>query len=96
MPSAAGVPLVPAFSGLGAPYFDGDARAALVGLGRGTTRAHIVRAALDAMALQDVDVLEAMRRPGACYAPRLPETARRDRLDAWHDAVRRVRSRFPI
>ena len=57
-----GVYLVPAFSGLGAPYFDGKARAALIGMNRGTTRAHIVRAALESMAYQDADVLLAMER----------------------------------
>lgn len=61
VPSSEGVYLVPAFSGLGAPYFDGKARAAITGMNRGTRRAHIVRAALESMAYQDVDVIEAMR-----------------------------------
>ena len=59
--STEGVCLVPAFSGLGAPYFDGDARAVLCGMNRGTNRAHIVRAALESIALQDADVLYAMK-----------------------------------
>ena len=54
--------LVPAFSGLGAPYWDPYARGALVGLTRGTTRAHIARAALEAVAYQNRDVLDAMAR----------------------------------
>lgn len=62
VPNSGGVYLVPAFSGLGAPYFDGGARAALSGMSRGTTRAHIVRAALESMAYQDAEVIAAMRR----------------------------------
>ncbi len=55
------VKLVPAFAGLGAPYWDGFARGTLVGMTRGTTRAHIARAALEAIALQTADVFEAMQ-----------------------------------
>jgi glycerol kinase len=51
---------VPAFVGLGAPYWDAHARGAVVGLTRGTTRAHLARAALEAIAYQSRDVLEAM------------------------------------
>ncbi len=57
---AGGVYLVPAFTGLGAPYWDPYARGVLVGLTRGTTRAHIARAALEAIAYQNRDVLDAM------------------------------------
>ena len=60
-----GAVLVPAFAGLGAPYWDGYARGALVGLTRGVTKAHIARAALDAIALQTVDLVDAMNRDGA-------------------------------
>jgi glycerol kinase len=56
-----GVYLVPAFVGLGAPYWDDRARGALVGLTRGTTRAHLVRAALEAIAYQTRDVVECIR-----------------------------------
>lgn len=56
----AGVYFVPAFVGLGAPYWDPQARGLLIGLTRGTTRAHLVRAALEAMAYQTRDVLQAM------------------------------------
>ena len=53
---------VPAFAGLGAPYWDPYARGAIVGITRGTTRAHIARAALEAMAYQTADVVAAMER----------------------------------
>ncbi|MGI9018396.1 MAG: glycerol kinase GlpK [Euzebya sp.] len=53
--------LVPAFTGLGAPHWDPYARGALVGLTRGTTKAHVARAAVEAMAFQTCDVIEAMQ-----------------------------------
>jgi glycerol kinase len=55
-----GVYLVPAFAGLGAPHWDQYARGTIVGLTRGTTKAHIARAALEGIALQVMDVLKAM------------------------------------
>jgi glycerol kinase len=55
-----GVYLVPAFAGLGAPHWDQYARGTMVGLTRGTTKAHIARAALEGIALQVMDVLKAM------------------------------------
>lgn len=55
-----GVYLVPAFTGLGAPYWDMQARGIIVGLTRGTTKEHIIRAALDSLAYQTRDVLGAM------------------------------------
>ncbi len=61
-PSNDGVYFVPALSGLGAPYWDPAARGLLIGLTRGTTRAHIARAALEAIAYQTCDILEVMRR----------------------------------
>jgi len=60
VPDSGDVYLVPAFTGLGAPHWDGHARAALLGMTRGTTRAHIARAALDAIALQSAEVFDAM------------------------------------
>lgn len=57
---AAGVMFVPAFAGLGAPYWRPDARGALLGLTRGTTQAHIARAALESIAFQSAAVLTAM------------------------------------
>ncbi len=58
--STDGVYIVPAFTGLGAPYWDADARGAIYGLTRGTTSAHIVRAALEALAYQVYDLANAM------------------------------------
>jgi glycerol kinase len=55
-----GVYLVPAFVGLGAPYWDGHARGALVGLTRGTTKEHVVRATLESLAYQTKDLVDAM------------------------------------
>jgi glycerol kinase len=52
---------VPAFVGLGAPHWDADARGTIVGLTRGANRNHIIRAALEAIAFQTRDVLDAMR-----------------------------------
>jgi glycerol kinase len=60
--NSAGVDFVPALTGLGAPYWDADARGVIVGLTRGVTKAHIARATLEAMALQNVDILEAMQK----------------------------------
>jgi glycerol kinase len=60
VPDNAGVYLVPAFTGLGAPHWDAAARGAIVGLTRGTTAAHIARAALESIAYQSADVLRAM------------------------------------
>ena len=58
----AGVVLVPAFTGLGAPYWQADARGTIVGLSRGTTMAHIARAALESIAFQSTVLLHAMNR----------------------------------
>ncbi|HCY16674.1 MAG TPA: glycerol kinase [Curvibacter sp.] len=60
VPDTQGVYLVPAFAGLGAPYWDGHARGTLVGMTRGTGRAHLARAALESIALQVADVFAAM------------------------------------
>jgi glycerol kinase len=54
--------LVPAFAGLGAPHWDSYARGTLVGMTRGTGRAHLARAALESIALQSADVFDAMSR----------------------------------
>jgi glycerol kinase len=61
IPDSGGVFFVPAFVGLGAPYWDSFARGTIVGLTRGTGRAQVTRAALEAIAFQTRDVLEAMR-----------------------------------
>jgi glycerol kinase len=60
VPDAGGVYFVPAFTGLGAPYWDPYARGSITGLTRGTTAAHIARAALESMAYQTRDLVEAM------------------------------------
>jgi glycerol kinase len=62
VPDSGGVFLVPAFTGLGSPYWDAYARGGLFGLTRGTTRAHIARATLESIAFQVADLLDAMQR----------------------------------
>jgi glycerol kinase len=62
VPDNGGVYLVPAFAGLGAPHWDAYARGAIFGLTRGATAGHLARAALEAIALQNADVLAAMQR----------------------------------
>ena len=61
VPDNGGVYFVPALVGLGAPYWDSQARGTIVGLSRGSGRAHLARAALEAMAFQTRDILEAMQ-----------------------------------
>src|SRR5690606_7962041 len=58
--STDGVYFVPAFVGLGAPYWDSEARGAVFGLTRGTTKEHFIRAVLESVAYQTKDVLDAM------------------------------------
>ncbi|MBD1366203.1 glycerol kinase GlpK [Mucilaginibacter sp. ZT4R22] len=60
VPDTGGVYFVPAFAGLGAPYWEPDARGTIVGLSRGTTAGHIARAAIESIAYQTMDVLNAM------------------------------------
>ncbi len=60
VPDNGGVYLVPAFTGLGAPYWDTDARGTIVGLNRGTGRAHLARAALESIAYQSAALVDAM------------------------------------
>ncbi len=62
IPDSAGVYFVPALVGLGAPYWDQNARGSIYGITRGTSKQHLIRAALEAMCYQTKDVLEAMRR----------------------------------
>jgi len=62
VPDSGGVFLVPAFTGLGAPYWDGSARGALLGLTRGTTAGHLARATLEGIAYQVTDLLTAMEK----------------------------------
>ena len=65
VPDSGGVYLVPAFTGLGAPHWDPYARGAIVGITRGTTAAHIARAAIESIALQVADLTDAMRSDAA-------------------------------
>ena len=62
VPDTGGVYLVPAFTGLGAPYWDMYARGCLIGITRGTTREHIIRAAQESIAYQSYDLVEAMEK----------------------------------
>ena len=62
VPDAGGLEFVPALTGLGAPHWDPDARGVISGLTRGASAAHLARATLEAMALQNVDILRAMER----------------------------------
>ena len=62
VPDTDGVYFVPALTGLGAPYWDPDARGLICGISRGTTTAHIARAALEGIAFQTYDIVKAMER----------------------------------
>ncbi|HEX8407603.1 MAG TPA: glycerol kinase GlpK [Thermoanaerobaculia bacterium] len=62
VPDSGGVVFVPAFTGLGAPHWDGYARGTMAGLTLGSSAAHIARATLESIALQSADILDAMRR----------------------------------
>jgi glycerol kinase len=64
VPDSGGVLFVPAFTGLGSPHWDPHARGMMIGLTRGTTRAHVARAALESIAFQSAEVLHAMQRDG--------------------------------
>ena len=65
VPDSGGVVFVPAFTGLGAPYWKPEARGAILGLSRGSTMAHIARAALESIAFQSAALLEAMNKDAA-------------------------------
>jgi len=71
VPDTGGVYLVPAFAGLGAPHWDQYARGTIVGLTRGSTKAHIARAALEAIALQTMEVLKAMEKDADIHLKQL-------------------------
>ncbi len=65
VPDSGGVVFVPAFTGLGSPHWDAHARGTIVGLSRGTTAAHLARAAVESIAYQSAELLEAMRADSA-------------------------------
>ena len=71
VPDAGGVVFVPALTGLGAPHWDPDARGAILGITRGTTRAHLVRATLEAIAYEVRDVVEVMTAEAGLAVPML-------------------------
>jgi glycerol kinase len=73
-----GVKFVPAFTGLGAPYWNADARGAIVGLTRGSTVAHIARAALESIAFQSTALLQAMARDAIAAGGSAPSELRVD------------------
>ena len=78
VPDAGGVVVVPAFTGLGAPYWDADARGAIVGLSRGSTVAHIARAALESIAFQSAALLQAMAKDAVAAGGVAPTELRVD------------------
>ncbi len=71
VPDAGGVVFVPALTGLGAPHWDPDARGTIVGVTRGTTRAHLARATLEAIAFEVRDVVDVMTSEAAVSVPEL-------------------------
>ncbi len=73
VPDSGGVVFVPAFTGLGAPHWKPDARGAILGLTRGSTQAHIARAALESIAFQSADLLDAMQADASAEGIRLSE-----------------------
>ena len=78
VPDSGGVVVVPAFTGLGAPYWNADARGAIVGLTRGSTVAHIARAALESIAFQSAALLEAMGKDAHAAGGAAPSELRVD------------------
>ncbi|KPF49728.1 glycerol kinase [beta proteobacterium AAP121] len=78
VPDAGGVVFVPAFTGLGAPYWDANARGAIVGLSRGSTVAHIARAALESIAFQSTALLQAMAQDAVASGGTAPRELRVD------------------
>jgi glycerol kinase len=71
VPDSGGVVFVPALTGLGAPHWDPDARGTVLGITRGTTRAHLARATLDAIAFEVRDVVDAMTDEAGLKVPQL-------------------------
>ena len=92
VPDAGGVMCVPAFTGLGAPYWDANARGTLTGLTRGTTMGHIARAALESIAFQSAALLQAMSRDLLAPRPAGPPDGppggqARTRAAQWADSA---------
>jgi glycerol kinase len=78
VPDAGGVMMVPAFTGLGAPYWNPEARGTITGITRGTTLAHIARAALESIAFQSAALLSAMSRDSVAHGGRAVHEMRVD------------------
>jgi glycerol kinase len=78
VPDAGGVVFVPAFTGLGAPYWNAEARGAILGLSRGSTLAHIARAALESIAFQSTALLQAMAADAVAAGGAAPRELRVD------------------
>jgi glycerol kinase len=87
VPDAGGVMLVPAFTGLGAPYWDAQARGAIVGLTRGSTMAHIARAAVESIAFQSAALLRAMTADAVAAGGTPPSELRVDGGASVNDAL---------
>jgi glycerol kinase len=85
VPDSGGVMVVPAFTGLGAPYWNADARGSIVGLTRGTTMAHIARAALESIAFQSAALLGAMGRDALVAAEGAPGDERSEGTAPIHE-----------
>ncbi|MFN9374780.1 MAG: glycerol kinase GlpK [Planctomycetaceae bacterium] len=99
VPDTGGVCFVPAFVGLGAPYWNPRARGTIVGLTRGTTRAHLVRAALESIAWQTHDVVAAMQRDAGVPLAHLKVdggASRNDFLMQFQADLLRVPVRRPV
>jgi len=92
VPDSDGVCVVPAFTGLGAPYWQPDARGAVVGLSRGTTRAHIARAALESIAFQSAALFNAMAQDARVAGLPVPHELRVDGGAARNDLLMQMQA----
>jgi len=92
VPDAGGVMFVPAFTGLGAPYWNADARGAIVGLSRGSSVAHIARAALESIAFQSTALLQAMARDATAAGGQAPRELRVDGGACVNDLLMQVQA----
>jgi glycerol kinase len=92
VPDAAGVVFVPAFTGLGAPYWDAEARGAILGLSRATTVAHIARAALESIAFQSTALLQAMAQDAVAAGGSAPRELRVDGGASVNDLLMQIQA----